>query len=126
MADHIDKQIRDAATDGQIRVIRAFVVAVRQDGEPVASVTSAVANTITYDVQPVDTSLLIEQSALTGMTPYNRQYQNGRIRPMKISDYVEVVVFGAGTPNNGMLHLYHQGTERPDPHDCNGNRLEVT
>lgn len=125
MREWTPEDIRDAAMDGQIRRVPGFVSGIQENGTAKASVASAVASTITYNVQPMGTSLLVEQAALQGVKPHNRQYENGRIRPMKIGDYVEIVIFGAGTPNDGLIHVYHQGTEKPDPHDCDGNRLEI-
>lgn len=117
--------LRDAITRGDITVHKAFVYQVRVGGTPTGLAdVRGVADTISYDVRVVDTKLLIQSSALDNMKPYNRAYTQGWVRAAKVGDYMELVQYGSGLPQPNALRLYHQGTEKPDPRDCDGNQLE--
>lgn len=119
------EEMRDVIAAGDITVLKAFVFQVRVDGSPVTSGdVRAVADRITYDVRVVDTQIITDETPLNDLKPYNRAYTLGRVRACKVGDYAELVLYGPLLPSPNSVRLYLRGTEKPDPHDCEGNPLE--
>lgn len=118
--------MRDALRDGAVLRASVLVMAVRLDGAVTTDLPArAVAEQITYDVQPIDTSMFVDTDPriFEQMTPHNRSLNRGRIFSAMPLDLMEVVVL---PPELGgvRVDLYHKGTERPDRYKCNGEPLE--